>query len=1568
MKANYRAARWLGIFGLLFWGFVGLNLSAQDEASAARPQIVFVQLDGEELAVEVEVPEGLRRVTLESRTRLERGSWVPRQVRRLDGKGGIIVFRLKREASVEMLRVRGTAEEPLPSSFYEGNKFFPGATSSSQRGQGDNSGVIFPGSGSVDFTQIPVPTRGVGVNGVNAEDGNEAPREVEESDIWRMDGDRLYFFNQFRGLQIIDISDPDSPKVTGTLSLPASGEQMYVMEDGRVVLLVHDACNSLGAGEGSRIVIVDATDNPPSILSILPASGAIMESRLVDTALYTVSQFYAPVEETDPQTARIAGHWEYRLTISSWDLAVPGSPIHQGEHPISGSAQAVYATENALFIAVWISAEHRSEVEMIDISSPEGLLTPLARIRIAGSVSHKFNMRLQDDVFTVISQTPVFPPSTWLETFDVSDPLRPRKLGELEVVRNEQLHATRFDGDKAYIVTFLRIDPLWIVDLSDPSHPTISGELEVPGWSTYLQPMGDRLLSVGVENAQGSQVAVSLFDVRNPSKPALLSRLPLGESHSWTEANHNEKALGFFPEAGLVLLPFSASHWVSSEPPVTTVEPVEDFVPLILSEQKGVQLIELAGDELILRGVIEEDAPPRRTALHKNRILSLSGKSLLTVDASDYDHPKVLNKLRLSWSVDQVIVEGDYLIEFSYGNGGGKEATAIRIASQAEPHTILAESILPQNGLIRKAETHGNRLYIIQGGSGPEFNVHDFHLLIYDLDNLPSLSLLGNAIFRLDEETDRETDFIYAGSVGDKIKLHFPFEDVLTISISISKQIFSPIFYYDFPDSPFTSPILLPAVEPRYRRHSETYGHQLVTFDVEQPEEIRLLSDYQTQVEGSNLSEVFAAGSTLYMSSQSWRSYEEGTMFPAGPSSVDVRMQQYFLDVIDLADPENPTERQPVNIPGALVGIGRSGALLYTKAPHWDEQTLKSDGLEWLDVSAYDGVSASLVDSVPLSSYWGNPILVDKDIVYVGSPQTDLYSPQTKAETPHDTNALTAYRLADAGDFEIVSQMALPYPAQELRLRGEILILRLSARSPREETWFYDVSQPGKLAPLGAGLPPNCFGYNPMTADGSASGGLWAAGGDYGVLPISLEDDLNRILAIHWGMFEGKNCAEYCAIRMEARPGEIQLVGGISPWRPLSPDEWQELLGLVDLEVMRRLSATMECPDCGDEGGEWVQVFTPQGDVRIIFPRGPEDGEILSPLAGALSPLAEKMRGFLPRFHPHWPGWPSQQRAEELRRQEEERRKREEERRKREEEQRRQEEELRRQEEERKRREEERRQSIEKARTEMLAELQEELRELEASNDTQKLAKWAEWRKIVKQLLEEPEETEEEREALWRALITEIHINLPGKKPPPLPPPSLDPAVLKPMPEAMPEPMPEANLNRVTEVHWGIHWKIAYDDYFTGDCEIRLLANSKSISMDIDNSSDYQERSEDEDWFLVRASKAMSPEAWQSLLDAVNIETLRKLSATTECPDCEDNGREWVKVFTPQEDVKMSFPIEEKDGKVLLPLAESAFPLAEKMREFLPGFAGSGWPGWPGYWENWLDWLHWISWYPEEDW
>ena len=112
------------------------------------------------------------------------------------------------------------------------------------------------------------------------------------------------------------------------------------------------------------------------------------------------------------------------------------------------------------------------------------------------------------------------------------------------------------DYPRAYVVTFLQMDPLWVVDLSEPARPKVSGELEVPGWSTYIHPRGTQLVAVGVET---NRTTVSLFDVANPGHPALLSRVQLGNQYSSSEANSDEKAFTVLEDAGLILTAFQES-------------------------------------------------------------------------------------------------------------------------------------------------------------------------------------------------------------------------------------------------------------------------------------------------------------------------------------------------------------------------------------------------------------------------------------------------------------------------------------------------------------------------------------------------------------------------------------------------------------------------------------------------------------------------------------------------------------------------------------------------------------------------------------------------------------------------------------------------------------------------------------------------------------------------------------------------------------------------------------------------------------------------------------------------
>jgi len=105
---------------------------------------------------------------------------------------------------------------------------------------------------------------------------------------------------------------------------------------------------------------------------------------------------------------------------------------------------------------------------------------------------------------------------------------RPALLGKA----GEQVYAVRFDGDRAYLVTFRQVDPLYVLDLADPTDPKVAGELTIPGYSDYLFPLADgKLLGVGKDATDAGLmqgVKVGLFDVADPAQPRALSSFSLG--------------------------------------------------------------------------------------------------------------------------------------------------------------------------------------------------------------------------------------------------------------------------------------------------------------------------------------------------------------------------------------------------------------------------------------------------------------------------------------------------------------------------------------------------------------------------------------------------------------------------------------------------------------------------------------------------------------------------------------------------------------------------------------------------------------------------------------------------------------------------------------------------------------------------------------------------------------------------------------------------------------------------------------------------------------------------------
>lgn len=129
---------------------------------------------------------------------------------------------------------------------------------------------------------------------------------------------------------------------------------------------------------------------------------------------------------------------------------------------------------------------------------------------------------------------------------------RPGHLGK----PGEQLYGVRFAGPRAYLVTFRQTDPLYVLDLSEPSDPKVTGELTVPGFSDYLFPLADgKLLGVGKEaTAEGllQGVKVGLFDVADPAQPRVLSTVTLGARGSVSGLDYSRRGISLLGQASQV--------------------------------------------------------------------------------------------------------------------------------------------------------------------------------------------------------------------------------------------------------------------------------------------------------------------------------------------------------------------------------------------------------------------------------------------------------------------------------------------------------------------------------------------------------------------------------------------------------------------------------------------------------------------------------------------------------------------------------------------------------------------------------------------------------------------------------------------------------------------------------------------------------------------------------------------------------------------------------------------------------------------------------------------------------
>jgi hypothetical protein len=447
------------------------------------------------------------------------------------------------------------------------------------------------GSPKQDGTTQPAPTD---TSGTNVQEPG-----IDEPDVVKSDGQTLF---TVAGGSLRAVAEQGEPRLLG--SLPIEGGDTQLLEhDGRLLVISRGAvavdpgppvpgrpvpegpgpvASSIAVPLPGQTVLTEVDARDPAAMRVVRTmriDGAFVDARQKDAVARVVvsaAPTVAPGEPVRPPVATLAWgtrkHGKTRRLVqcdavrhpAAYDgsslLTVLTIDLDRGLPPIDSDAvmtdaRIVYGSATSLYTATGTPSGD-TEIHKFDTSDPTR-----TDYRASGAVTGELlnNYALSEQDGRLRAATTDNNGSESLITVLAEDGGKLVPVGKLTGLgRGERIYAVRFIGNTAYVVTFRQIDPLFTVDLSDPTAPRLVGELQLQGYSAYLHPVGDNLLlGVGQDaNAQGRQLGtqLSLFDVSDLANPVRVAQASLGSSSS-SEAEFDPHAFLWWGPSSLAVVP-----------------------------------------------------------------------------------------------------------------------------------------------------------------------------------------------------------------------------------------------------------------------------------------------------------------------------------------------------------------------------------------------------------------------------------------------------------------------------------------------------------------------------------------------------------------------------------------------------------------------------------------------------------------------------------------------------------------------------------------------------------------------------------------------------------------------------------------------------------------------------------------------------------------------------------------------------------------------------------------------------------------------------------------------------
>ncbi|MBP3041471.1 beta-propeller domain-containing protein, partial [Bacillaceae bacterium Marseille-Q3522] len=452
----------------------------------------------------------------------------------------------------------------------------------------------------------------------NYSETNVQVQGIDESDIVKTDGEAIYKLAENR-VQIIKAKPANQMEVLTSISFQKDFSPFQLLLDGNHLIVLGNSFPEL-AQEASRqekpgvpafqnltrVLVFDISDrNNPTEIRAIDIEGQFFTAREKDGIVYIVANYYPDywlMEQNNPVDLRpkfkdSATGGDFQPVDYDQIQYVPDSmetnysiiaafDINKPDQQASittflGNGNVLYMSNSNLYLAVnsyanqilpEIGAASDSSSTAIDIALPAPAVSTSiykysvngtdiqfsASTEVDGTILNQFSMDEYQENFRIVTTNG----NTWDEQQPSSNNLyiynkEMQKIGEVtDLARGERIYSARFLGDKIYMVTFKQVDPLFVIDASQPEKPVLLGELKIPGFSNYLHPLDEHhLIGIGkntktVTNNGAAEpgimtdgVKISLFDVTDFSNPVEMDYVIIGEGSTYTPLEFDHKAL-----------------------------------------------------------------------------------------------------------------------------------------------------------------------------------------------------------------------------------------------------------------------------------------------------------------------------------------------------------------------------------------------------------------------------------------------------------------------------------------------------------------------------------------------------------------------------------------------------------------------------------------------------------------------------------------------------------------------------------------------------------------------------------------------------------------------------------------------------------------------------------------------------------------------------------------------------------------------------------------------------------------------------------------------------------------